>query len=610
MASNLEKVLSRVQKPARYTGGEYGAVIKNVSDVKIRYAFCFPDVYEVGMSHLGLRILYHLINERSDTYCERVFTPWPDMCEEMTRENIPLFTLETGDYVKNFDFLGITLQYEMCYTNILKVFDLAGIPRRSRDRGEGDVFVCGGGPCAYNPEPLAEFFDFFVLGEGEEVTNEYLDVYLKCREKGYKRNEILREISKIDGIYVPSYYDVKFEGPMIKSFEPKYDHAPKKVKKRIINDLDKSYFPDTIIMPFMEIVHDRASLEVFRGCIRGCRFCQAGNIYRPVREHSPKRLLQIAESLTKNSGYDEISLLSLSTSDYTCLPELTKELIEITEDRKISLSLPSLRIDNFTMELLSRIQKVRKSTLTFAPEAGTQKMRDIINKGITEEEILQSARLAFKGGYQNIKLYFMIGLPYETLEDVAGIPRLAQRILDVFHDIPREKQNKSVSLTASVSCFVPKPFTPFQWAAQDTIPQFKEKQRVLVETPRSKRIKINYHDPKLSILEGVFARGDRRLCAVLEKAVDMGCVFDGWSEFFDYDKWAAAFSHCNLNIEMFTRERSYDEILPWDIIDIGVSKKHLMRENERAKKAELTPHCRQKCTGCGAAEWKVGVCCE
>ena len=608
MVSELEKILWRVSKPTRYTGGEYGAVIKNPDDVKVRYAFCFPDLYEVGMSHLGLRILYHLINERSDTYCERVFTPWPDMIDEMTKANIPLFALETGDSVKDFDILGITLQYEMCYTNILKVLDLAGIPRHACDRSNSDPFVCGGGPCAYNPEPVADFFDFFVLGEGEEVTNEYIDVYRDCREKGLSRPEILREISKIEGIYVPSYYEVTYEGEKIKSFEPKYSFAPATVRKRIIKDLDKTYFPETIIMPYMEIIHDRICLEVFRGCIRGCRFCQAGNIYRPVRERSPQRLLEIAENLISKSGYDEISLSSLSTSDYTCLPEFTEQLLEMTESKNISLSLPSLRIDNFTMELLSKVQKVRKSGLTFAPEAGTQRMRDIINKGITEGDILKSARLAFEGGYKSIKLYFMIGLPYETTEDIAGIVHLAQRILDVYFEIPRENRDKNVSLTASVSCFVPKPFTPFQWAAQDGEDKLLEKQKVLLETPRSRRININYHESKLSVLEGVFARGDRRLCAVLEKAADAGCLFDGWSEYFDYKKWITAFSECSYNTQMFTRERGYDEILPWDRIDIGVTKKHLMRENERAKTAELTPNCRQKCALCGASSWKVGEC--
>ena len=604
----LKDVLLRVEKPVRYSGGEYGSIIKNTEDVKIRYAFCFPDVYEVGMSHLGMRILYHLINEREDAYCERVFTPWTDMCEEMEKENIPLFTLETGTPVKEFDILGITLQYEMCYTSILKTLDLAKIPRLSKDRGEEDPLVCAGGPCAYNGEPIADFIDFFLIGEGEEQTLEYLDVYRECKEKGMTRAETIAEISKIEGVYVPAYYEAEYEGDKIKAIKKLKADAPDRIRKRIVKDLDKAYFPDKMIVPFMDIVHDRISLELFRGCIRGCRFCQAGSIYRPVRERSPETLLNTAKSLIRNSGYDEISLSSLSTSDYKKLPEFTDELLKITEQNNINLSLPSLRIDNFSMGLMQKVQKVRKSGLTFAPEAGSQRMRDVINKGINEEDILKSADIAFDGGYKSIKLYFMIGLPFEENEDIEGIGALCRKILDVYFSKPREK-GKGVNLTASVSSFVPKPFTPFQWAKQNSLGELREKQRILVES-RSRKISINYHESKLSVLEGVFARGDRRLSKVLEAAVDKGCFLDGWSECFDFEKWEEAFRECGLTMEMFTRERDYEEVLPWDIIDIGVTKDHLIRENEKAKRAELTKNCREGCAGCGAGVWKAGECVE
>ncbi len=604
----LEKILERVTKPVRYVGGEFGSIIKNPDEVDIRYAFCFPDVYEVGMSHLGMRILYHMINEREDAYCERVFTPWTDMCEEMEKTDIPLFSVETKTPVKDFDILGITLQYEMCYTSVLKTLDLARIPRRSCDRDESHPLVCAGGPCAYNGEPIAEFIDFFLLGEGEEQTMEYLDVYKECKKKGLSRQETIYEISKIEGVYVPSYYDVEYDGDKIKSVTPNREGVPSKIRKRIMKDLDKSYFPEKMIVPFMDIVHDRISIELFRGCIRGCRFCQAGSIYRPVRERSPERLLEIAENLIKNSGYDEISLSSLSTSDYKKLPEFTDELLKLTEKNNINLSLPSLRIDNFSIGLMQKVQKVRKSGLTFAPEAGSQRMRDVINKGITEEDILKSADIAFDGGYKSIKLYFMIGLPFEETEDIEGIGALCRKILDVYFSKPREK-GKGVNLTASVSSFVPKPFTPFQWAKQNSLQELREKQKTLVES-RSKKISINYHESKLSVLEGAFARGDRRLSKVLEKAVDMGCFLDGWSECFSFEKWEEAFKECGLSMEQFTRERDYDEILPWDIIDIGVSKNHLMRENEKAKRAELTKNCREGCAGCGAAVWKAGDCIE
>lgn len=600
----LNRIFDRVEKPAQYMGGEIGSVKKNPEDVKLRFAFCFPDLYEVGMSHLGMRILYHLLNERKDTYCERAFLPMLDMQKIMQEENIPLFALESRDPLLAFDVIGFTLQYEMCYTNVLKMLQLANIPVFSADRDENYPLICAGGPCAYNPEPIADFVDFFLIGEGEELNNEVMDKLAEI--KGSPKKDILKELSKIEGVYVPSFYDVEYDGEKIVSFKKNTDEAPVKIKKRIIKDMTNCYFPEEIIIPYTEIVHDRVTLEIFRGCIRGCRFCQAGMIYRPVREKAPKTLVEQAKKLIKNSGYEEISLCSLSTSDYTHLPEFTDELIDFTEKRMINLALPSLRIDNFSVELMNKVQKVRKSGLTFAPEAGTQRMRDIINKGLTEDDILTSARIAFDGGYKNIKLYFMIGLPYETEEDVAAIPALAKRVLDVYFEKPHEGKRASVS--ASVSSFVPKPFTPFQFASQNTDEQLRAKQRILKDN--AKKVNLSYHQSDLSVLEGVFARGDRRLGKVLLKAVELGCQLDAWSETFLYDKWCQAFDECGIKQESYTRERDYDEILPWDMIDIGVTKKFLINENEKAKRGEVTPNCREKCSGCGAASFGGGVCFE
>lgn len=534
----------------------------------------------------------------------------PDMEEEMIKNSIPLFSLETHSPMIDFDIIGITLQYEMSYSNILYMLKLSGFPLLASERDERYPLICAGGPCAYNPEPLSDFIDFFTLGEGEESTNEIMDTIIACKEKNFSKTETLFELSKIEGIYVPSFYEVEYENEKIKSFKPKRNDVPATIRKRIIKDMDKVYFPDRVIVPYMEVVHDRLNLELFRGCIRGCRFCQAGIIYRPVRERSKERLLEIAEKLIKNTGYEEISLTSLSTSDYSDLPSFTSELIDLTEKRMINLSLPSLRIDNFTLDLMQKVQKVRKSGLTFAPEAGTQRMRDIINKGITEEDILKSAKIAFEGGYKSIKLYFMIGLPFETMEDVEGINILAKNVLDTYFEIPREKGEKGVNITVSVSSFVPKPFTPFQFAKQNTIEELREKQHILKSTVKSKRINLNYHESKLSILEGVFARGDRRLGAVLKRANELGCKFDGWSEFFDYEKWESAFNDCGIDISDYTRQRDYDEILPWDFIDVGVSKRFLINENEKAKMGRITPNCRQNCSGCGAGFWKAGVCIE
>ena len=599
---NLDKVLKRVQKATRYSGGELNSVIKNPEDVKIRYAFAFPDTYEVGMSHLGMKILYHILNLRPDTYCERTFAPWIDMEEEMRKEGIPLFTNETHTPVKEFDFLGITLQYEMCYSNVLNMLSLAGIPLLSSERGEDDPFVNGGGPCAYNSEPLADFFDFFTMGEGEEVIGELMDAYIEWKESGGKRIDYLKRIAKIEGIYVPSLYDVTYNGDgTIKSMTPNSPEAKPKIKKRIIEDLDKVIYPDKLIVPFCDIVHDRANIEVFRGCIRGCRFCQAGMIYRPVREKSPDTLLNDACNLINSTGYEEMGLSSLSTSDYTELETLTDKLLNLTEKEKVSLSLPSLRVDNFSLDLMQRVQKVRKSGLTFAPEAGSQRMRDVINKNVSEEDLINSATLAFEGGWNSVKLYFMIGLPYEEMEDIAGIARLAEKVVECYYNSEKTNKKRAVNVTLSVASFVPKPFTPFQWAPQDTMETLAEKQLFLKGEVRNRHIKYNYHQNDISVLEGVFARGDRKLGKVLLRAHSLGCKLDGWNECFNLELWEKAFSDCGIDMAFYTRERSYDEILPWDIVDIGVSTQFMKNENEKAKKAATTPNCREKCSGCGAA---------
>ena len=606
----IENILPLVEKPARYTGGELNCVYKDASKVDIRFAFCFADTYEIGMSHLGMKILYSVLNGRSDIWCERVFAPWIDMESEMRKNNIPLYALESGDYIRDFDFIGFTLQYEMCYTNILNMLDLAGVPLLSADRGEGDPFVCMGGPCAYSAEALCDFADFYFLGEGEEMNLEVMDAYKEWKKSGGKRIDFLKSIAQIEGVYVPSFYDVEYDGDRIKSITPNCPEAPKRVKKRIIRDLDSVYYPEKIIVPFVEIVHDRIMLEVFRGCIRGCRFCQAGMIYRPVREKKPDTLIKSAEKLIASTGYDEISLSSLSTSDYTCLREFTDKLLDITEKEKISLSLPSLRLDSFSMELMEKVQKVRKSSLTFAPEAGTQRMRDIINKNITEENLLSSVKMAFEGGYSSIKLYFMIGLPFETIEDVCGIADLSKKVVRQYLETPKEKRSPGLRVTTSVASFVPKAFTPFQWAKQDDNETLRIKQLALKEAMNDKRVKYNYHEAPVSVLEGVFARGDRRLSKVLLKAHEKGIKFDGWSDQFNLDKWHEAFADAGIKIETYTRARSYDEILPWDMIDIGVTKEFMLSEAKKAEQGITTPNCREKCSGCGAARFGGGVCFE
>lgn len=608
-----DKILMKVQKPTRYTGGELNAVIKNPQQVDVRFAFCFPDTYEIAMSHLGIKILYHTLNQREDTYCERVFAPWTDMEAEMRGRDMKLFALESGDEITNFDMVGFTLQYELSYSNVVNMLDLAAIPLRAAERTEEQPFVCGGGPCAYNAEPVADLFDFFMMGEGEEVIHEVVDAYTVWKKNGRKdRKAYLAEIAKIEGVYVPSFYDVTYhEDGTIAAVTPNHPNAKPMIRKRIMKDFDATLAPDTIIVPFGEVVHDRVMLEVFRGCIRGCRFCQAGYVYRPVRERKPETLLKIADQLLSSSGYDEISLSSLSTSDYRGLKELTTKLLEITEQKKIGLSLPSLRIDNFSLELMQKVQKVRKSGITFAPEAGTQRLRDVINKNITEEDILSSTKMLFEGGWTNVKLYFMIGLPTETMDDVEGIADLAQKVLDVYFAIPKEERAKNINITVSSSSFVPKPFTAFQWAAQDTREQMIEKQNTLKNAIKSRRIRYTWHDNKTSYLEAVFARGDRRLCDVLIRAVEKGCKFDGWGEHFKFDTWMETFEELGIDPDFYaSRERDYSEVLPWDHISVGVSKEFLMRENERAKAGQTTANCREKCAGCGAGSFKTGVCYE
>lgn len=607
-----DSILKSVTKPARYTGNEWNSVHKDVDKINIRFAFCFPDVYEVGMSHLGIKILYHLLNSKEDIYCERVFSPWDDMEEKMRQNDIPLFSLETHTPINQFDMLGITLQYEMSYTNIINMLDLGQIPIKSSQRTSEHPFISAGGPCAYNPEPLADIFDFFVMGEGEEVMIEIIDVYREWKNSGKERIDFLKEIAKIQGVYVPQFYNVEYnEDNTIKSFVPISGQYPKQIKKRIIADLDSVYYPEEFIVPYMEIVHDRTMLELFRGCIRGCRFCQAGMVYRPVRERSTEKLLELSDKLQESTGYEEMSLSSLSTSDFRDLEKLTNELIKRTKDKKVNLSLPSLRVDNFSMGLMEQIQKVRKSGLTFAPEAGTQRLRDVINKGVTEEDLNNSVSIAFNNGYNGVKLYFMMGLPTETMEDIEGIADLAYKVVDRYYEVPKEKRAKGLKITVSTSCFVPKAFTPFQWEAQDTVEQFNQKQQLLRGKIKNGKISYNWHDAKLSFLEGIFAQGDRRLTDVLIAAWEKGCKFDGWSDHFKYQLWMEAFEECGIDPHFYAnRKKSFDEILPWDFIDVGVSKKFLVSENKKAYDETVTPNCRTNCAGCGVASFGGGVCFE
>lgn len=607
----FEQLLMSVQKPGRYAGGEINSVIKDKSKIDVRFAFCFPDSYEIGMSHLGIKILYSIFNERPDIWCERVFAPWPDFEEVMIKNNIPLFALESRDPIKDFDFIGFTLQYELSYTNVVNMLRLAGIAPLAKDRSESDPIIVAGGPCACNAEPLADFIDIFFLGDGEKVDLEVIDLYKEFKSKGKSKSELLKAAAQINGVYVPSLYDVSYnEDGTVKAITPK-SGAPEKIKKRVEMNLDELHYPSDIVVPYIEIVHDRAVQEVFRGCIRGCRFCQAGFIYRPVREKSPETVCRQAKAMCESTGYDELSLSSLSTSDYTGIEAMLDGLLDYTEKEKISLSLPSLRIDNFSAELMEKVSRIKKSGLTFAPEAGTQRLRDVINKNITEDDILSSCRTAFEGGYTAVKLYFMMGLPYETDEDIVGIAQLAQKIVDEFYHTENRPKGKSVNVSISVANFVPKPFTPFEFHPQITREEMIRKQQLLKESIHSRKIDFNYHENKTSFLEGIFARGDRRLSKVILKACEKGCKFDGWDEFFSLDKWLEAFKECGIDPEFYAnRLRPYDELMPWDHLDYYIDKDFLIRENELAKKAVTTKNCREKCAGCGCAKLKGGVCVE
>ncbi len=607
--TEVEKILLKVQKPGRYVGGELNSVMKDKSKVDLRYAFCFPDTYEIGMSHLGMKILYSVVNKRDDAWCERVFAPWVDMEELMREKNIPLYALESGDPVKDFDMVGFTLQYELSYSNVINMLDLAGIPLYSKDRESLTPLVVAGGPCVCNSEPIADFMDVIMLGEGEETTNELLDLLKLHKKKGSTKHEFLCDVAKLQGFYVPSFYDVEYnEDNTVKSVTPKYT-APEKAVKRVISDLDAVHYPESFIVPSIEIVHDRVTSEIFRGCIRGCRFCQAGFIYRPIREKSADVVNEQSKSLCKTTGYDEISLCSLSTSDYTEIEPLLDKMLSWTVDKKINVALPSLRVDNFSEELMQKLTAVRRSGLTFAPEAGTQRLRDAINKNVTEDEVMETVRKAFAGGWTGVKLYFMIGLPTETLDDVAGIAELGQKVVNEFYNNPDKPKGKGVTVNISASSFVPKPFTPFQWEAQDTMEQLSEKQQHLMASVRTKKINISTHLTPTSFLEGVFARGDRRLSKVMEAAWKKGCRFDGWDDQFHFDLWMEAFKECGIEPSFYAnRKRDFSEVLPWDHLDYGVSKKFLMKENEKAHKSETTQNCRQKCAGCGANKLNGGKC--
>ncbi len=607
----LEELLLTVQKPGRYAGGEVNSVIKNKADVDVRFAFCFPDTYEIGMSHLGMKILYAQFNARKDIWCERVFAPWIDF-EKVLRDNdIPLFALESRDPIKDFDFIGFTLQYELCYTNVLNMLELAGVPLHAEDRPDLSPLVVAGGPCVCNAEPLADFVDLFFIGEGEEVDLEVIDLYKKYKANGGTKADFLREAAKIEGVYVPSLYEISYHNDgTVAAITPK-DGAPATVRKRVMKNLDETYYPDRFVVPYIDVVHDRAVQEIFRGCIRGCRFCQAGFIYRPVREKNVDTVCRQARALCENTGYDEISLSSLSTSDYSGLRPLLERLVDYTDREKISLSLPSLRIDNFSDELLKKVSGVRKTGLTFAPEAGTQRLRDVINKNLTEEEILNTCRTAFAGGYTQVKLYFMLGLPTETDDDLKGIAELGQKIVNLYYQSETKPKGKAVSVTISVSNFVPKPFTPFEFEPQITREEMMRRQYFLRDCLTTRKITLNWHESKTSVLEGVFARGDRRLGAVIEAAHKMGCHFDAWDETFQHEKWIEAFAACGLDPEFYAcRTRSTDEVMPWDHLDYGISKDFLIRQNELAHNAITTPHCREKCAGCGANIFGEGVCFE
>ena len=607
----IEKLLLKVQKPGRYVGGEMGAVIKDKHDVDVRFAFCFPDTYEIGMSHLGIKILYSLFNEKPYLWCERVFAPWIDMEALMRERHIPLYALESGDPLTDFDFIGFTLQYELSYTNILNMLSLGGIPVLSKDRHDLNHIVVAGGPCACNPEPIADFIDIFFLGDGEEVDLEVIELYRACKQAGNSRETFLRLASQIPGVYVPSLYDVTYhEDGTVAAVTPR-DGAPAVIGKRVMMDMDSCYYPDNFAVPNIEIVHDRAVEEIFRGCIRGCRFCQAGFLYRPVREKSVQCISDQCHALCRNTGYDEVSLSSLSSSDYSQVVPLLKELNSWAKPENVSLSLPSLRVDGFTDDILDQIKTVRKSGLTFAPEAGSQRLRNAINKNVFEDELMSTCRVAFEGGYTTVKLYFMIGLPTETMDDVAAIAHLGRKVVDTFYSTEGRPKGKSPRVTVSASSFVPKPFTPFQWEPQDSMETLREKQHHIKDSITTKKITYHYHDSDTSFLEAVFARGDRKLNQALLEAHRRGMRFDGWSDCFSLPAWLEVFEACGIDPAFYAnRRRSFDEVLPWDHLDYGVTKAFLRAECERAYRSEASPNCREKCMGCGAMKYQGGVCYE